>query len=213
MRTDRAFSLGAVLAFALTACARPIDVQTAVRPETDLQPYRSFSVLVPPAPRDGRVLDRDHPMLPNSTTNHELRSAIVAGLWNRGYWLDERSPDLLVAFYASTQQPLDPTQWNYGYGWRPQWWQGCTGAPGAIATEYQAGTIIIDVLNARSGEVLWRGCGVAEHLDDVAAYRHDLAETVRGILDEFPLATTVVARGPRLGPVRRGFSVASESSR
>jgi hypothetical protein len=215
MMSARGPWLGAALGFALAACAPPIDVQTAVRPETDLRPYRSFSILVPPPPRDGRTLDRDDPMLASSPSNHELRNAIASGLWNRGYWRDERSPDLLVAYYAAATQPLDLTQWNYGYGTRPRWWSGCK--PGSEdaggALEYQAGTIIIDILDARNGEVLWRGCGVAARVDDVAAYRHDLAETVRGILDEFPLATTVVARGPRLGPVRRGFSVASASSR
>lgn len=213
MRSRRASVLAAALGCALAACAPAIEVQTAARPETDWRPYRSFSILVPPPPRDGRTLDRDDPMLVNSRSNRELRNAVVAGLWGRGYWLDERSPDLLVAYYATARQPLDLTQWSYGYGTRPRWWQGCEPPLGSVASEFRAGTVIIDVLDVRNGEVVWRGCGVAEHVDDVAAYQHDLGETVRVILAEFPLAASVVAQAARIGPVRNAFKVSSGGSR
>jgi hypothetical protein len=199
--------LRVVLTLGLAACV-PADVRTAIRPETDLRRYRSFDILEAPSPRGGPALDHAHPMRPGSSTNVELHNAIVAGLWNRGYWRDNHSPDLLVAYYASTQEPLDPTRWNYGYGWRTGWWPGCGGSADSTVMVFPPGTVIIDVLDGLTGGVLWRGCGVAHADPDLATYHERVRATVQALFHEFPQATTVVA-GVELSPSPRPADVAA----
>ena len=54
------------------------------------------------------------------------------------------------------------------------------------ATEYAPGTVVVDVIDPRTGELLWRGKGLAPVSDDEGAYELHLQETVRAILARFP---------------------------
>jgi hypothetical protein len=57
-----------------------------------------------------------------------------------------------------------------------------------MATRYTEGTVIVDVVNPRTKEVLWRGRGVATVSDNEAQYEQDLWKTVTAILEKFPQA-------------------------
>jgi hypothetical protein len=198
----RALTLGAV-AVLLAGCAPSIAVETAIGPDTDLPAMRTFRVLATPAPRDDLLLDANDPMLVNSITNRELRRVIVMEFVGRGYRADDERPDFLVAFYATTRQTLDITYWNYGYRFHPRWWRGWGPRPMPVVTEFTEGTVIIDVLEPDTKELLWRGRGVALVSDDVTPYLKELRQTVHAILEEFPLAAAVVARYPAC-PMNQG---------
>lgn len=191
--------IGAAACVILAACGPSIAVQSVGSPAVDVSTLQTFRMLPTPPARDHVALDANDPMLVNSLTNFELRRHIVAGFIGRGYRVDEERADFVVAFYASTRRTLDVTNWNYGYPFRPRWWRGWGPRPAPIVTEYTEGTVIIDVLDAKSMELLWRGRGVALVSDDVTSYVRELCQTVHAILEEFPLATTVVARRPTTG--------------
>ena len=186
--------IGPAACVMLTACGPSIAVQTVGGPAKDISTLQTFRMLPTPAPRDDVALDANDPMLVNSLTNRELHRHIVAAFIGRGYRVDDERPDFVVAFYASTRTTLDVTNWDYGYPFRPRWWRGWGLRPAPVVTEYTEGTVIIDVLDAKTRELLWRGRGVAMVSDDVNAYVKDLCAAVHAILDEFPLAATVVAR-------------------
>jgi hypothetical protein len=156
-----------------------------LRPETDLPAYRTFSVLEPPT-RDDTTLEADHPMRARSESNRELRDAIADGLRDRGYRADDDHPDLLVAYYASQTRYLDVTQWNYGYGCRLQWWRLWEIEAGFTETALPPGTVIIDVLEATTGDVLWRGFGVAVTNGGALEYRRSLRTTVKEVVAQLP---------------------------
>jgi len=186
--------LGAA-ALTLTACGPAIHVRTVVSPDAGLSRLATFRILPVPRPRDDRRLAPDDPMLVNSITNRVLHNALVEGFQTRGYVLHDADPDFAVAFYASARRKLDITYWNYGYVWRPRWWRGW--GPrwgGASMTEYTEGTLIIDVLDAKTKELLWRGRGVTVVSDDMQEYLNDLKATVTAILDEFPHARATATR-------------------
>lgn len=177
---------GVMAVFVVAACGPSLKVQTVVRPEADLRAYRTFNVLVPPPAREKGVLNQDHPMRVNSLSNRELRTAIVDGLWDRGYWLDEQNPDLMVAYYASQDDPLDATQWDYGYGCRLGWWRAWEFQPGFTETAFPPGTVIVDVLDGRTGGVVWRGLGVVGTSRGDKQYRQALAQAVQEMLTQLP---------------------------
>jgi hypothetical protein len=184
-----------VVALALAAaCGPAIRVQTVVNPEAHLGSLRTFRVLPGPRPRDRAVVPADHPMFVNSITNRALRSALVAGFVGRGYTVADSAPDFVVASYASAKHKLDVTFWDYGYVWRPRWWRGW--GPHwrePMVTEYTEGTVIIDVLDPETKELLWRGRGVAVVSDDMQEYLKHLERAVTAILAEFPAAPPLVA--------------------
>jgi hypothetical protein len=175
----------------LASCA-PVRVETVVSPDAGLGRLRTFAVLPVPRLRPGRRLPEDHPMLINSISYRVLRNELRNAFEDRGYVEAGTRPDFNVAYYASTREKLDVTWWDYGYVWRPRWWAGW-GRGRPVATVYTEGTVIVDVVDATSHELLWRGRGVATVSRDPERYRQNLREIVEAIVQEFPLAVRGVA--------------------
>jgi hypothetical protein len=180
----------------LAGCASRVEVRTMAAPEVSFAGLQTFRVLSGPARRDGRVVSgADDPMINNSIANRLIRESIVTAFHSRGYALDETRPDIAVAFYASTREKLDITAWDYGYPpypgypgyprWRyPRTWQ--------TVTEYTEGTVIVDVINPRTRELMWRGEGKAALSDDLDRQVKELARAAEAIIAKFPRATPAV---------------------
>src|SRR5216683_6386527 len=84
-----------------------------------------------------------------------------------------------------TKDELDIMRWDYGYAWWPRWWRGW-GLRWRVgpteATEYGSGTVVVDVIDPKTRELLWRGKGLARVSDDERAYELDLQKTVTAIV-------------------------------
>jgi hypothetical protein len=120
----------------------------------DFESYRTYAWKATP----DTSLDEDYP---------DIHARIVKGV---EYYLtegdlieDEENPDLWVTYHARTTSDLrvDTTQMGYMYGagwaWDPYW-----GGPGAIpmvghARTYKRGTFVLDLVDAHTGEIVWRG--------------------------------------------------------
>jgi hypothetical protein len=196
------------------ACGRTIDVRTSVSPDANLSGLRTFRVLRAPARRaNAPALTASDPMLDNSITNNALRQDLEQAFEGRGYAVSTDSPDFAVAYYAGTKEKFDTTYWDpgawsygpwrYSYrGSRDRWawpyygWSGAAWAgPVAQLREYTQGTVIVDVVDPRSRELLWRGQGVAQVSDDPKAYTRQLRQAVEKVVAKFPHAATRVAQG------------------
>ena len=182
----------AAIIFALTACAS-VDVRTVTSPDANLGALHTFKVMANAKPRSpSGAQSANDPMLVNSVSSRALRADLVKGFTNRGYVLSD-NPDFAVAYYASTKEKLNVTYWDYGYDYYPRWWGGWGGGfgPGPndpTVTQYTQGTVIVDVINPTTKDLLWRGQGVATVSDNEAQYEQDLWKTVTAILDKFPQA-------------------------
>jgi hypothetical protein len=182
MRGGVIVALGAFL----IACEPAIRVHTSLSPDASLRGLRTFHILRVPARHSYRrpsVLD---PMIYNSATNRSMRNALRDAFEDRGYFIDEAHPDFAIAYYATAREKLDVTMWDYGYHW-PRWWGT------RMVTAYREGSVIIDVVDPRTEELLWRGTGIAVVSDDPARFRKDLAHTVAAIVAEFPAARALYA--------------------
>ena len=185
MMTRHLLAAPAAISIALAACAS-VDVRTVTSPDANLGALHTFRVLPNPKPRSPSAASANDPMLVNSITNRALRADVIRGFEDRGYAISDH-PDFAVAYYASTKDKLDVTYWDYGYSFYPGWWQGGWGpGPYATVTPYTQGTVILDVIDPNTKELLWRGQGVARVSDDEAQYEQELWKTVTAILDKFP---------------------------
>jgi hypothetical protein len=185
MKTHRSFAALGVILLALSACAS-IDVRTVASPDANLGALHTFNVMPNPAPRAPGARPKNDPMLVNSFTSRALRDDLVKGFENRGYVVSDK-PDFSVAYYASTTEKLDVTYWDYGYPYYPYWWGGW-GPYDTTVSEYTQGTVIVDVIDPSTKELLWRGEGVSRVSDNQTEYQQELWKTVSAILDKFPLA-------------------------
>lgn len=184
MRPTLRTGSGLLLALAVGACASAIDVHTMVAPEANFAAPRTFRILEGPTRRDGRPLTgADDPMVNNSIANRALRDRIAREFTARGYRAAEGDADLLVAFYASTRETLDVTVWDYGYA--PRWPWPRMGVQQRI-TEVTEGSVVVDVIDPRTRELLWRGEGSARLSDDPAENIKELARAAAAVVKRFP---------------------------
>src|SRR3989441_10464446 len=169
MRMTQLVTAAAGAALTLTACAGGISVHTALSPDASLHGLRTFRVQQTPQPKiAGAVASTNDPMLVNSISNRALRTDLAGEFTGLGYIATDSNPDLCVAYYASTNQKLDVTYWDYGYGWRPGWWSGWGRRwgrgwggdwgmqTGPLVTQYTEGTVIVDVIDPKTKDLLWR---------------------------------------------------------
>jgi hypothetical protein len=199
-------TLTAALALTSGACASGIRVRTTTAPDANLAGLHTFRVLNAPQRRaDAPTLPQDDPMLNNSITNQALRQDLVQAFQTKGYTLDGSNPDFVVAYYAGTKEKMDTTYWNpdpywrYGYrgfgyrglgyrGWAWPWYGYAAPYPAMQLQEYTEGSVVVDVVDPKTKELLWRGQGVARVSDNPNTYANELEKTVTAILKKFPQA-------------------------
>jgi hypothetical protein len=106
----------------------------------------------------------------------------------KGFALTEKTgADFLVGWHASLDRKLSYNTVNtyYGYGWG--YWGGY-GTSRSYVTEYKEGTLLLDIVDAATNELVWRGIAQAEVYPQADAdYRNRQIESaVRKMLSQFP---------------------------
>jgi len=170
-------------AVVLAACGGNVQVRTQAAPDADFSGRSTFRFLPVPRPTNGVTLSDGDPMIENSITNRALRDQIRQDLEARGYRpANGESADFDVAVYASSSQALDIRTYDYGYTWR-RWPREYT-----EVTPYERGTVIVDMVDPKSHELLWRGQGVAAVSTDPNKFAGEATKEVDAILKKFPAA-------------------------
>jgi hypothetical protein len=202
--------LGAVIAAAITGCSSGggVQIRTSVDPNANLAGLHTFYVLTAPPRSANAPLPANDPMLDNSITNRALRGDLTQALESRGYVAAPRqAADFLVAYYAGTKQKLDTTYWGptFDPGWRyryrgrrdwawPYYGASYYGAMNpwnrgtASVTSTTEGTVIVDLTDPKTNELLWRGQGVEPVSNDPVKYASALQGVVNAIIAKFPQA-------------------------
>jgi len=172
------------LAMGIAACGGSnVQVHTQSAPEFSTTGRQTFRILPVPSRADGLNLESNDPMLTNSITNRALRDDVREALQARGYRpADGARADLDVAIYAATNQALDIRTYNYGYTWR--------GFPReyTTVTPYEKGTVIVDLVDPGTMQLLWRGQGVAQVSENPNRQVTELGKVVDKIAKKLPAA-------------------------
>jgi hypothetical protein len=190
VRSTLLLSTASAITLATVACGPAIRVRTSLEPDANLANLHTFHVLSAPTRHDGKTQSSSDPMLDNSITNRALRQDLAKGFEHLGYVPTQGSADFDVAYYASTREKLDITTWDYGHAAWPGWYWWRWGGPQPVAEvqPYTQGTVVVDVVDPTSKQLLWRGEGVAAVSDDPSDYAKNLEQMVTAILQKFPRA-------------------------
>lgn len=106
----------------------------------------------------------------NTILRDRVHLAVNTELEARGFRKVEKNPDFLVAYQVTLDrqrsvQTLNSYYgygpgWGYGYGaaYRPFW----AGTPDTYVYEYDEGTLILDIVNPKDKELMWRGSATDE---------------------------------------------------
>lgn len=187
-------SLALVAMLALPAEAQQYNVRTMAAPNVSLTKFHSFHLLPTPHRHDGaRKSGAYDPMVSSSITNRALWATVGGELEALGYTDSEWMPDFVVAIYATTHEHLDLGMWPYGYHYSPRWWQ--LALPESTSALYPEGTVIVDVVNPETLDVLWRGAASIAVDHDPLENAKRLMNAAAAIVDKFPHAKPVIVAG------------------
>jgi hypothetical protein len=100
----------------------------------------------------------------------------------------EESPDLYVVLYGILNQEKQLNVTGYGYG--PGWgrWGGAWGGGTATATTttYNVGTLVVDIYDARTKQIIWRGVGTDTISDKPEKNEKKLNKVLEKMFKKFP---------------------------
>ena len=176
--------LSVLLLLLACACRGPaVRVHTEFDRQVSFETLRSFEFHLPPgtAPRDERI--------DASLVNARVQRAVAEQLEERGFVRDIRgAPDFLVAHHILLDSRFQIDRYialdAYGYrSWaKPMRTQ-------SVTSDYEEGLLILDIIDARTKTLIWRGYGETRvDLDDVEARKR--ADLIRGVvakmLEGFP---------------------------
>jgi hypothetical protein len=178
----RFLHLAAVLAaLVATGCATTMSVSSHVERGLDFGRYRTYDWGPADAlPTGDARLDQDPHF------KDQVQGAIEKSLAARGLQLAaSKSPDLLIHYHANISQRLDVNRLDRDRGYYAE-----GDAFGAVF-EYEAGTLVVDIMDARTNRLIWRGWAqnsVEDLLDDPDKMAKAIDEAVTRMLNRLPPA-------------------------
>jgi hypothetical protein len=129
------------------------------------------------------------PLANNQIWGNDIRKAIAANLTSNGMTQDGAAqPDFLVAYYVGLKDRYDVRSLGYGvpfygrgFGFRR--WGGWPGGYDTWAVPYTEETLIIDIIDAKSNQLIWRGYN--QDSINLGKADKDFASAVDDILKKF----------------------------
>jgi hypothetical protein len=116
-----------------------------------------------------------------------ILNAIDRELVNKGM-IKSNNPDLLINIFTKEREKIDVNQFNmgWGYGWGWGWNPYLWGGRNTYATSSTEGTLYIDLIDARTNELIWQGEGVGYLTENRREKEKRINEFVAKILEQFP---------------------------
>jgi hypothetical protein len=157
----------------------------------------------------GLIQTYDWMSVPQKTPDNELtlkhiKSAVNKQLKSKGLTLTSNNPDVLIAMHGGKEKKVDVQEWGYAYRDRdyyhtgpyypnmypspypadPQGRDNIEYRRGTDTYEYEVGTLIIDFVDAKKKELIWRGIATGVVNSNIAA--EDIDRIVAKIMENYP---------------------------
>lgn len=177
-----------LLVSACVATSRIVHTHAILAPGATPKNYKTFA-WYQDQPKAEAAYDKGY----DASLNQDIRRAVEEELLEKGYKKVNNNPDVLVAYDVSVSVPLEKDKpenfstgfgYSYGYmsGYRYDYGNG--EAPGYRAVDlYKQGTLIIDLVNPQSNQLVWRGWAEGGISNFKANYKQVHAQ-VEDVLDE-----------------------------
>lgn len=151
MRHIALLSLTALVAALAVGCSS-VTVDSDFDHDVDFSKYKTFAWY------DHSGAEHQ-PQRPNQIVDARIHRAMAEELIKKGF--TQTAPDtadFLVTYYTSTESKIDVyhSGYGYGYGYWGGWW-GPYGMPTTQVTQYDVGTLIVDIIDGSTNDLVWRG--------------------------------------------------------
>ena len=190
-RQPQAFPvLGSARGFAALAllfaagCATPTTVDYDRAAASRLADYECFAV----QSRENRVENAGVVLSP--IVDRRIERALRSQLRAKGFTDDCASPDFRVSFRTMTERRTEVRDFGIGpTPFRHYPYFGYHGHSRIDIDQYEEGTFIVDITDAETGELVWRGA-YAKRIGWSAPGEEEVTRIVAAILEDFPPGTT-----------------------
>ena len=172
---------GIVSFFSLLSACSTIEVASDWDHDTDFTRYRSFAWF------DHSKAERK-PQRPDHLIDTRIHRAIADTLISKGFQqVAPSKADFLVTYFTSTEQKIDIYHSGYGYGYGPWggWWGSGYYMPTTHVSQYDVGTLVLDIIDARSRDLVWRGM-IQKALDKDDRSEESIRDFIHRVLSAFP---------------------------
>jgi hypothetical protein len=167
--------LPVLLIFLFTSCVT-VRVATDYDRDVNFSNYNSFAFYKPGIDK-AEISDLD---------KKRILRAIETEMTAKGM-IKSESPSLLVSIFTKERERVDVYNNNFGYGWgwNPWYYGGFYGNNVSRTTE---GSLYIDLIDAKTNELVWQGVGTANLVtnSDIEKRVERIQVIVHEILAEYP---------------------------
>lgn len=140
----------------------------------------------------------ENPAYESGLIHKNIRSTVESEFAKRGIGKDNVNPDFIVSYHTYTEQKTRPASRPYygpafyplgfrpfiwGWGWGVPYFYGYPEQP----YTYTEGTLIIDVTDATTDELVWRGT-VAGRIDQLSTLQKQVRKGVKAIMKKYPVS-------------------------
>lgn len=120
-------------------------------------------------------------------------AAIDTQMAAKGFTKVEANPDVFVVYHTTFEKEKDISTYSSGYGggYGPYGWRYGGAWGGSTTTTVRdilMGTLVVDIADARKGELAWRGIGVKEVKTDAKPEKRDksINDAMKKIFKNYP---------------------------
>jgi len=141
-----------------------------------------------------------NPIYNNPLLHQNIEATFGSELVKRGLNEQTSDPDLLVSFHTYTEKKTRPS-WNYGspmyypyaFGWGRGFFPyggfmpyGGYSNGGYAQVPYTQGTLVVDVTDAHSHQLVWRGV-IQGAVDQASRLEKQVAKGIHKVMRDFPV--------------------------
>lgn len=169
----RAIKLLAVFSLLILTACSSVYVNTDYDKKANFSQYKTFAYLKSGIDK-AEISDLDKKRI-----LYSLDEVLTA----KGFTKSDNA-DILISFFTKERERVDYYNnwgWGWNWGWSPFW-----GMNYNIPTTSTEGTLIIDVIDGKTKELIWQGKGSGYLTQDVDRKDARIKEFVSKILEKYP---------------------------
>lgn len=121
------------------------------------------------------------PLAADSLNDGRIRTGLESQLIANGYHMETEKADFVIAYYVKTKNKLSVQ--DYGYG-PPRWF----GGRDIRVNQDTEGTLMVDFIDARTNQVVWRGRAVGTL--DLKGVDKKISKSTEKLVKQFVKDTT-----------------------
>jgi len=122
---------------------------------------------------------------PNPLNEDRLHASVDARLAARGLGMNTTAPDVFVTTHVTTRERQELIVSGFGYG---AWWGGGYGTA-SVDTSVE-GTLVLDLYDAKTKKMVWRGVATATASDKPTKNAKKMNSALDKMFEKFPVSQT-----------------------